>query len=127
MLGDLVPARWRQFYDPEATSKPGRYNKQITPLLKSVSNRACTHPIHTIVLFAIVASTTYISLLETGLFEPSLANAGDKVDYSALATGSRRLFLGPETSWKWQSEEQGAQKMNGQEVCTDRKGQDTRH
>ena len=116
MLGSsLIPARWRQFYDPEDPSKPGRYNRQITPFLKSVSNRACTHPIHTIVFFAIVASTTYISLLETGLFEPSLASAADKVDYSALATGSRRLHLGPETSWKWQSEEQGAQKIAGQD------------
>lgn len=117
MLGSsLIPARWRAFYDPEDPTKPGRYNRHLTPFLKKVSNRACTHPIHTIVFFAIVASTTYISLLETGLFEPSTITAADKLDYSALASGSRRLHVGPETSWKWQAEELGASHPTGQEV-----------
>ncbi|KAF1350174.1 3-hydroxy-3-methylglutaryl-CoA reductase 2 [Delphinella strobiligena] len=121
MLGSsLIPARWRSFYDPEDPTKPGRYNRHLTPFLKTVSNRACTHPIHTIVFFAIVASTTYISLLETGLFEPSTITAADKLDYSALASGSRRLHVGPETSWKWQAEELGASHPTGREVKIDK-------
>ncbi|KAL1297961.1 hypothetical protein AAFC00_006470 [Neodothiora populina] len=119
MLGSsLIPARWRALYgsqDANKSSSSSSYNRYITPVLKKASNRACTHPIHTIVLIALVASTTYISLLETGLFEPSSRSAADKVDYSALAAGSRTLHLGPETSWKWQSEEQGAQHVDGQD------------
>lgn len=115
MLGaSLVPSRWRKFYDPMEPGRPGKYNRQITPFLQKTSTLACTHPIHTIVVLAIIASSTYISLLETGLFEPSTP-APDKLDYSALAAGSRRLHLGPETSWKWQTEEQGAHGFAGQE------------
>ena len=108
MLGSsLIPARWRAFYDPENPSKPGWYNKKVTPVLQTVSQTACTHPIHSIVFLAILASSTYIGLLETGLFEPSPNTAAGRVDLNALAAGSRRLHLGPETAWKWQLEEPG--------------------
>lgn len=117
MLGaSLIPARWRSFYDPEDPSKPGWYNRQVTPVLQSVSRRACRHPINTIVFFAIVASSTYIGLLETGLFKPDPVTAAGKVDFSALAAGSRRLHVGPETAWKWQTDEQTASVAATQEV-----------
>lgn len=119
MLGtSLIPARWRGFYDPEDPKKPGWHNRQVTPYLQSVSRKACTHPIHTIVFCAILASTTYIGLLETGLFEPKPANAAGQVDYEALASGSRHLHVGPETAWKWQVEErvgESAQTVRRQE------------
>jgi len=109
MLGSsLIPARWRSFYDPEDTSKPGWYNRQVTPYLQTVSKSACTHPIHTISFFAILASTVYIGLLETGLFEPSPNAVAGRVDIDSLLTGSRRLSLGPETAWKWLLEEPGS-------------------
>ena len=108
MLGSsLIPARWRGFYDPEDPSKPGWYNKKVTPFLQNVSQRACTHPVHTITFFAILASSMYIGLLETGLFEPSPAAVAGRLDVKALAAGSRRLHVGPETAWKWQLEEAG--------------------
>lgn len=105
MLGaSLIPARWRGFYSPQDAAKPGPYSKHVTPLLKSVTRRACTHPIHSIVFCAIIASTTYIGLLETGLFEPSTKSHANQVDFSALSLGSRTLSAGPETAWEWQPE-----------------------
>ena len=105
MLGaSLIPARWRGFYDPQDPAKPGNYNKHMTPVLQSVTRRACTHPIRSIVFCAVVASTTYIGLLETGLFEPSPSSHANQVDFSALSQGSRTLNVGPETAWEWQSE-----------------------
>jgi len=96
---------WRDFYNPEDPRQPGRYDRRITPFLQNVSRRACTHPIHTISFFAILASSMYIGLLETGLFEPSQTVVAGRVDLKALTAGSRRMHLGPETAWKWQLEE----------------------
>jgi len=41
----------------------------ITPPLLGISKRACSHPIHTIVCIGLLASTTYVSILENSLFE----------------------------------------------------------
>lgn len=108
MLESLIPTRWRRNYDPTNPDKPGFYNRQITPYLQTVSHKACTHPVYTLSFFAVLASTTYISLLETGFFQPAAANAHGKVDFSALSAGSRRLQIGEQTAWKWQVEENGA-------------------
>lgn len=105
MLGaSLIPARWRGFYSPNDPTRPGPYSKHVTPVLQSVTRRACTHPIHSIVFCALIASTTYIGLLETGLFEPSTKSNANQVDFSALSQGSRTLHVGPQTAWEWQPE-----------------------
>ncbi|KAG8627278.1 hypothetical protein KVT40_004761 [Elsinoe batatas] len=115
MLGSsLIPARWRTFYDPEDPSKPGWYNRQATPVLQTISKKACTHPIHTITFLSILASSMYIGLLETGLFEPSASALNGKVDVEALQAGARRLHLGPSTEWKWKLED-SALKLSGAE------------
>lgn len=108
MLDYLIPTRWRRNYDPTNPDKPGFYNRQITPYLQTVSHKACTHPVYTLSFFAILASTTYISLLETGFFQPAAVGGVGKVDFTALTAGSRRLQLGEQTAWKWQIEENGA-------------------
>ena len=108
MLEALVPTRWRRNYDPTSPDKPTFYNRQITPFLQTVSHKACTHPVYTLSFFAVIASTTYISLLETGFFQPAAHSAHGKVDFSALSAGSRRLHIGEQTAWKWQVEEAGA-------------------
>ncbi|KAF2168662.1 hypothetical protein M409DRAFT_65536 [Zasmidium cellare ATCC 36951] len=108
MLGSqLIPTRWRRNYDITDPHKPGYYNQRITPYLQKVSLKACTHPIRTIVFVAALASVFYVGLLDTGFFRPSPVS-GNKVDFTALSAGSRRLHLGPETAWKWQLEENGA-------------------
>lgn len=90
--------------------KPGKYNKALTPYLQNVSLKACTHPIRTIVFVFILGSAFYVNLLETGFFQPS-PTSDSKVDFEQLSAGSRRLHLGPQTSWKWQLEENGGSKQ----------------
>jgi hydroxymethylglutaryl-CoA reductase (NADPH) len=119
MLESLIPTRWRRNYDPTNPDKPGFYNRQITPYLQTVSHKACTHPVYTLSFFAILASTTYISLLETGFFQPTIASGVGKVDFSALSAGSRRLQLSEDTAWKWQVEENGAQPRLAEQLRND--------
>ncbi|KAF2723562.1 hmg1, hmg-CoA reductase [Polychaeton citri CBS 116435] len=111
LFSNLIPTRWRRNYDITDPKQPGFYNRRITPYLQSISSTACTHPIHTLAFFAILASTTYISLLETGFFRPSTPAGGlGTVDFAAVEAGSRRLHLGQETGWKWQLEENGSER-----------------
>ncbi|TKA76540.1 hypothetical protein B0A55_05662 [Friedmanniomyces simplex] len=110
MLGSLIPTRWRRNYDITDPDKPGFYNRQVTPYLQAVSSKACTHPIHTIAFVAILGSAFYVNLLESGFFQPSPATIANRLDFTALSAGSRRLHLGEETAWRWQLEENGASK-----------------
>ncbi|CAG8953358.1 hypothetical protein HYFRA_00003569 [Hymenoscyphus fraxineus] len=88
----------------ESAAGPIWLNKLVTPLLQSLSYRACLHPIHTIVIVAFLASTSYIGLLESSLFEVTKLNTfGSKADWTSLQEGSRQLRVGSETGWKWQS------------------------
>jgi hydroxymethylglutaryl-CoA reductase (NADPH) len=105
MLGaSFLPARFRNDHSPGTTSNPGYLNQKITPLLQSISRRAFHHPIRTIVFVALLASTSYVGLLEGSLFDGTTL-VGDVLggtDLKALVEGGRRLRLGPETSWNWQ-------------------------
>ncbi|KAK3075129.1 3-hydroxy-3-methylglutaryl-coenzyme A (HMG-CoA) reductase isozyme [Teratosphaeriaceae sp. CCFEE 6253] len=108
MLGPLIPTRWRRNYDMTEPDRPGFYNRQVTPFLQAVSSKACTHPIHTIAFVAILGSAFYVNLLESGFFQPAPAAVGNRVDIGALAAGSRRLYLGEETVWRWKVEDNGS-------------------
>jgi hydroxymethylglutaryl-CoA reductase (NADPH) len=57
---------------------------------------------------ALLASTSYIGLLEGSLFESrnTATNQSIGVDVDALLEGGRHLKVGQETGWKWQSESQ---------------------
>jgi hydroxymethylglutaryl-CoA reductase (NADPH) len=104
MLGSsFLPSRFRGAAKTENTSPPAWLNRKVTPLIQSLSRRACLHPIHTIVIVAFLASTTYIGLLESSLFEAVKSNAGGKAHWSSLVEGSRQLRVGSETGWKWQA------------------------
>ncbi|KAB2570913.1 3-hydroxy-3-methylglutaryl-CoA reductase [Lasiodiplodia theobromae] len=88
-------------------SRPTWYDRQVSPLLQAVCRRACTHPIHTIVFTALLASTTYLSVIESSLFNGS-ASAGSslgKADFNTLLAGSKTLRVGPASEWKWQADE----------------------
>ncbi|RKF57697.1 3-hydroxy-3-methylglutaryl-coenzyme A reductase [Erysiphe neolycopersici] len=85
----------------ERTVDVGIINKGITSLVSKLSRRACAHPIHTIVIVALLASTTYISLLESSLFGHVKSTAVGKFDWESLQEGSKQLRAGPETEWKW--------------------------
>ncbi|CZT46968.1 probable 3-hydroxy-3-methylglutaryl-coenzyme A reductase [Rhynchosporium secalis] len=97
----FLPTRAHGATAADAPATPVWVNKKVTPLLQSLSRRACLHPIHTIVIVAVLASTTYIGLLEGSLFESTLG----KADWASLSEGSRQLRVGAETGWKWQTTE----------------------
>ncbi|KAM0802033.1 hmg-CoA reductase [Usnea florida] len=106
MLGaSFLPARLRHEHDQPAPSNPGYLNRQITQVLQNVARAAFTHPMYTIFTVAILASTSYHGLLEGSLFgNAKLGKDVDGTDLMSLVEGGRRLRLGEETSWKWQSE-----------------------
>ena len=106
MLGaSFLPARLRHEHDQPAPSNPGYLNRQITQGLQSVALAAFTHPMYTIFTVAILASTSYHGLLEGSLFGRAKLGADiTGTDLTSLVEGGRRLRLGEETSWKWQSE-----------------------
>ncbi|TKA63426.1 3-hydroxy-3-methylglutaryl-coenzyme A reductase [Cryomyces minteri] len=109
MLGaSFVPARLRGPLDSSSAEKASWYSREITKVLEAISLRACTHPIRTIVSVALLASTTYIGLLDSGLLEPTIStNSVGRADFESLLAGSRRLRLGEETAWRWHVEENG--------------------
>ena len=100
MIGaSLLPARFRA---GDEHTPPSYLNRRISPLLESLSRRSCTHPIHTIVFVLLLASTSYVRLLEGSLFDAVDTNeSGHAIDFPALALASRQLRMGPETAWKW--------------------------
>ncbi|KAF7559760.1 hypothetical protein G7046_g4397 [Stylonectria norvegica] len=104
MASSFLPSRFRgeQPVTPNAT--PSWASKRLTPLVQFLSKLACSHPIHTVVVVAVLASTSYVGLLHESFFD---INAGGttvgKADWSTLAEGSRGLRAGPDTAWKWQN------------------------
>lgn len=111
LASSLIPAQWRSGDAATPASNPRWYDRHVSPALVAISRRAWTHPIHTIVFFAFLASTTYVGLLESSLFEQSEVGDGalGRADFNSLLSGSRRLHVGPETAWKWQLEEVGSE------------------
>ncbi|GIJ82761.1 3-hydroxy-3-methylglutaryl-coenzyme A (HMG-CoA) reductase isozyme [Aspergillus pseudoviridinutans] len=97
----LLPA------EAKSDAEPGWLKRQVTGVLQSISSRACQHPIHTIVVIALLASTTYVGLLEGSLFDSvrNPRNIAGQVDVDTLLQGSRNLRLGESTSWKWQADD----------------------
>ena len=101
----VLPVFFRKADGSISSFRPGYLNRSmITPILQSISRRACTHPIHTIVFVALLASTTYIGLLEGSLSDSTISrnSLSSKVEFTSLIEGARHLKLGEETGWKWQ-------------------------
>lgn len=96
--------------DTTPAGRPSWYNRQTTSFLQSLSRRACTHPIHTICFIALLASTSYVGLLEESLFDGSTSAETPlgRADFNTLLAGSKRLRVGAETGWKWQPEDNGS-------------------
>ncbi|KAK2873463.1 hypothetical protein FQN49_002355 [Arthroderma sp. PD_2] len=96
----LIPRRFRE--NPDDAAEPGWINRQVTGVLQSISLSACRLPIHTIVAIALLASTTYVGLLDGSLVESREGNDAGQVDVASLVGGGRSLLLGPDTQWRWQ-------------------------
>lgn len=96
----LIPRQFRG--DADDAGEPGWLSRQVTGALQSVSLRACRHPIHTIVAIALLASTTYVGLLDGSLVESSNGAGAGQVDVASIVGGGRNLHLGQDTQWRWQ-------------------------
>lgn len=96
----FLPSRFRGQQAATRNSAPSWFSNRITPLLQTLASLTSLHPIHTIVIVAVLASSTYLGLLEESLFD--LSGTVRRADWSSLTDGSRSLRVGPETSWKWQ-------------------------
>ncbi|KAL9025864.1 MAG: hypothetical protein Q9196_005386 [Gyalolechia fulgens] len=108
MLGaSFLPARFRSDHGHVAPSKPGYLHRHVTAKLQSIARSAFTHPIHTIVFVALLASTSYIGVLEGSLLEPnaSTGNASRAADLPSLLEGGRQLRISEQSGWKWQVEQ----------------------
>lgn len=118
MLGaSFLPARFRSDHGHVAPSNPGYLRRQVTTMLQSVARRAFTHPIHTIVFVALLASTSYVGVLEGSLLDPSpfSGSSTSVADLTSLFDGGRQLRVGEKTGWQWQLEKGGkedAEKVN---------------
>ena len=116
MLGaSLLPARWRPA-ENEAERRnrtPSWLNRQLRPYLAACTRLATVHPIYTIVFFAILASTTYLGLLESSLFErhTALLGASGNVDFDSLLVGSKTLYTNADNGWSWSLAENGSEKL----------------
>ena len=106
MASSLIP---RKTYPTDAENAPESnwFKRQITGGLQAVARRVCLNPIHTIVVVALLASTTYVGLLEGSLIDTvrNPRNVAGQVDVDTLLQGSRTLRLGESTLWKWQVED----------------------
>ena len=106
MLGaSLLPARFRSDHSHAGPSKPGYLSRQVTTVLQSLASQAFTHPIHTIVFVAVLASTSYVGLLEGSLSESAdvSRSSSGAASQASLMENARNLYLSDESSWKWKT------------------------
>ncbi|KAF4999662.1 hypothetical protein FGRMN_2311 [Fusarium graminum] len=106
MASILLPSRFRGEAPATEKSAPSWVSKRLTPIAQFISRIACSHPIHTVVLVAVLASTSYVGLLQESFFSNGVNASVGKADWSSLVEGSRVLRAGPETSWNWKVIEQ---------------------
>ncbi|KAK7698155.1 3-hydroxy-3-methylglutaryl-coenzyme A (HMG-CoA) reductase isozyme [Diaporthe eres] len=102
IASSLLPSRFRgEQPASQAKPPPSWLNTKITPFLRSVSAITASHPIHTIVVVALLASSCYLGLLEESLFDAT--RTVRTADWSSLTEGSRSLHAGSDSAWKWQT------------------------
>jgi hydroxymethylglutaryl-CoA reductase (NADPH) len=103
----LLPKQLRALGAAGQDGQPSWLNRKITSNLLSTSHQACMHPIHTIVVIALLASTSYVGLLQQSLFDTAgqTSHPQGQVDVDSLLEGGRTLELSSRTSWRWQSDD----------------------
>ncbi|KAI1170001.1 3-hydroxy-3-methylglutaryl-coenzyme A reductase [Nemania sp. FL0916] len=96
----FLPSRFRGEQPSDVHAPPSKANKKITPVLQFFSRISCSHPVHTIVVIALLASTAYVGVMRESLLDATrnVRNA----EWSSLAEGSRILTTGPDNGWRWQ-------------------------
>lgn len=70
-------------------------------------------------VIALLASTSYVGLLQESLFDTTghLIHGRGYVDLDALLVGSRTLELSKQTSWKWQVQDNIALPHSNKVAC----------
>ncbi|KAF2669089.1 hmg-CoA reductase [Microthyrium microscopicum] len=103
----LLPESWTS--NPNSHQPAGPLRRNVSSLVQTCSKRACIHPIYTIVSVAILASTTYLGLLESSLFDSRIPinSAIGRIDFNNILSGSKKLYAGPDTNWKWATDKAG--------------------
>jgi hydroxymethylglutaryl-CoA reductase (NADPH) len=101
IASSFLPSRFRGEQPASQAAAPSWLNKKITPFLQVLSRITSSHPIHTVVIVALLASSSYIGLLEDSLFDAT--RGVRRAEWSSLVERSRRLRTGPDTAWKWQT------------------------
>lgn len=101
IASSFLPSRFRGEQPTDTPSPPSKLNQRVTPILQFFSKIACLHPIHTIVIVSLIASTTYVGVVKESLLD--VTRSARTADWPSLVEGSRSLQVGPETSWRWQS------------------------
>lgn len=102
IASSFLPSRFRgEQPATEAVAAPSWINKKVTPILQALSTVTSSHPIQTIVVVALLASSTYIGLLQESIFD--VGRDVRKEEWPSLVEGSRRLRAGEDTAWKWQA------------------------
>ena len=94
---NLLPKQLRSLGGNE-----GWLGQHVTTCLLSVASLACQHPIHTLVVIALLASTSYVGLLQESLFDTTAQSYTGQVDVQSLLDGGRTLELSGYTHWQWQ-------------------------
>lgn len=87
-----------------------RIYRFVTSNLLAISKLSLSSPISTLVVIALLASTSYVGLLQESLFD---TGATSTIDHGSLNTeyllkGSRVLELSQNTAWKWRVLEDGS-------------------
>ncbi|KAI0474179.1 3-hydroxy-3-methylglutaryl-CoA reductase [Xylariaceae sp. FL0804] len=97
----FLPSRFRGETPGDAQLPPSRLKKAATPILQFVAKISSIHPIHTLVIVALLVSTTYVGVVKESLLD--VTRKDRNAEWSSLVEGSRSLSTGPETQWRWQS------------------------
>ncbi|RMZ78388.1 hypothetical protein DV738_g3891, partial [Chaetothyriales sp. CBS 135597] len=100
----ILPQRFRSLGNSDSW-----LNRAVTSVLVTISQIACQHPIHTIVVIALIGSTSYVGLLQQSLFDTGIGSLQEngKIDVDSLLKGSRVLELSGATDWRWQLSDDG--------------------
>ncbi|GKT48777.1 3-hydroxy-3-methylglutaryl-coenzyme A reductase [Colletotrichum spaethianum] len=82
-------------------------NKKVTPFLQLLPRLTSVHPIPVVTFVALLASFTYIVLLEDTLSSGAdgFAVNSTQTDWSSLTRGSLRLQAAPDSNWTWRGDD----------------------
>lgn len=96
----LLPKQLRTF-----GQNGGQLYNIVTSNLLAISRLSLSSPIITLVIIAVLASTSYVGLLQESLFDTGIQSATEhgKIDAESLLKGSRTLELSKNTGWKWRA------------------------